>query len=192
MACCFSTPQALRYGLLWALAFFLVALAEEYLLRGFLQFTLARGLAGIASILRLPASLARALGFWTAATLLSFLFGFGHRTNPGESPVGLFAAGLIGLVFCLSLWRTGSLWWAVGFHAAWDWAQSFLFGVPDSGGLMQHHLLAAQPRGPVLWSGGLTGPEGSLFVLPTILLIVLALLLTTRPQPPQSPHQASG
>jgi uncharacterized protein len=31
-----------------------------------------------------------------------------------------------GLLFCLSLRRTGSLWWAVGFHAAWDWGQTLL------------------------------------------------------------------
>jgi uncharacterized protein len=55
----------------------------------------------------------KAFGFWTAALLLSILFGVGHKQNPGESPIGLLAAGLAGLVFSLSLWRTGSLWWAM-------------------------------------------------------------------------------
>jgi len=40
--------------------------------------------------------------------------------------IGLVAGGLVGLLFSYSLWRSGSLWWAIGAHASWDWAQSFL------------------------------------------------------------------
>jgi uncharacterized protein len=40
---------------------------------------------------------------------------------------------LVAMVFCFSLWRTGSLWWAIGFLAAWDWSESFLYIVPGSG-----------------------------------------------------------
>jgi hypothetical protein len=86
--------------------------------------------------------------------------------------------GLIGLVFCLALWRTGSLWWAIGFHAAWDWAQSFLYGVADSGTIAQGRLFAAHPLGRPILSGGLTGPEGSAFILPIVLLSAGAILLT--------------
>ena len=164
-------------GALWALAFLCVGLTEEYLLRGFLLFTLARGLAGAIRAATGSAH-ARAIGFWLAAMLSSFLFGFGHKQNIGESPLGLVSAGLIGLAFCLSIWRTGSLWWAIGFHAAWDWAQSFVFGVADSGHMVAFHLLAAQPQGRPLLSGGLTGPEGSLYVLPVILLTAVVILLT--------------
>lgn len=167
----------LRYGLLWAAGFLCVGLFEEYLLRGYVQFTVARGLAG-ALHAATGSTHARAIGFWIAAAFFSFIFGFGHKNNVGESPIGLVSAGLIGLVFCLSLWRTGSLWWAIGFHAAWDWAQSFVFGVSDSGHMVAFHLLAAHPQGRPLLSGGLTGPEGSIFVLPVILLIILVILLT--------------
>ena len=73
-------------------------------------------------------------------------------------------------MFAFSLWRTGSLWWAIGLHAAWDWAQSFLFGVADSGGISTHRLLSTHPVGPAWLSGGATGPEGSIFVLLVMLL----------------------
>lgn len=171
-----------RYGAVWLVGFLFVALLEEYLLRGYLQFTLARGLAGIYGLLDLSESRRRALGFWTAAVVLSFVFGLGHGSNPGESPIGLLSAGLAGLVFCLSLWRTGSLWWAIGFHASWDWAQSFLYGVADSGTIIQYRLFAAHPVGAPLYSGGLTGPEGSIFVLPVMALIAAVILLTLSPQ----------
>jgi membrane protease YdiL (CAAX protease family) len=165
-----------RYSLIWVVGFLVVALLEEYLLRGYLQFTLTRGLHSIYEAL--GTSNSRALSFWTAALLLSCIFGFSHRSNPGESPIGLFAAAIAGLVFCLSLWRTGSLWWAIGFHASWDWAQSFLYGVADSGTMVQFHLFATHPVGKPLLSGGATGPEGSLFILPIMALIACVILFT--------------
>jgi membrane protease YdiL (CAAX protease family) len=168
---------AFRYAAVWLIGFFLVALLEEYLTRGYVLFTLTRGLEGIYAWL-FTTRHSKALGFWTAAILISLLFGLGHGKNPGESPIGLLSAGLAGLVFCLSLWRTGSLWWAIGFHAAWDWAQSFLYGVADSGLMAQHHLLATHPYGRPLMSGGTTGPEGSIFVLPTLALISLIIIFT--------------
>ncbi|HEX3437926.1 MAG TPA: type II CAAX endopeptidase family protein [Pseudacidobacterium sp.] len=149
---------AWEYAAAWALAFFFVGLAEESLLRGYLQYTLARG-----------------IGFWWAALLLSFSFGAMHGHNPGESPIGLLSAGAVGLVFCLSLWYTGSLWWAIGFHAAWDWGQSYFYGTNDSGAAVAGHLISEHPTGSLLWSGGLTGPEGSLLIIPLLMVMAIAM-----------------
>jgi membrane protease YdiL (CAAX protease family) len=164
----------LKYALAWGLMFLVVAVFEESTLRGYLQFTLTRG-----------------IGFWWGALLLSLLFGFSHGTNPGETPVGLFSAAGVGLVFCISLWYTGSLWWALGFHASWDWAESYFYGTSDSGLVVQGHLLGEHPVGQRLWSGGTTGPEGSLLVL--ILLVIIALLMWLWWGPrTQSPFTGSG
>jgi hypothetical protein len=151
---------------------------------GDLQYTLARGLAGLykwAFKTRHSAT----LGFWTAAFLFSLLFSLGHKGIPDESPIGLLSAGLVSMVFCLSLRRTGSLWWAIGFHASWDWAQSFLYGVADSGSMVKFHLLATHPVGNPILSGGSIGPEGSIFVLAILFLIVL-IILSTLPRTGQS------
>jgi hypothetical protein len=121
---------------------------------------------------------AEAIGFWTAAVVTSVAFAFLHGLNPGESRVGLLCAGSAGMMFAFSLWRTGSLWWAIGLHTAWDWTQSFLFGVADSGGISAHRLLSTHPIGPAWLSGGATGPEGSIFVLPVMFLIVLLAAFT--------------
>lgn len=169
--------DAFRYGAIWLFGFILVALFEESLMRGYLLFTLARGCAGLYEWL-FKTRHYKALGFWTAALILSFLFGLGHASNPGESPIGLLSSGLASLVFCLSLWRTGSLWWAIGFHATWDWAQSFLYGVADSGTMVQHHFLTSHPAGSPMLSGGTTGPEGSLFIVAVLALISLIILFT--------------
>ena len=172
----------LTHGAIWLAGFLLVALLEETLLRGYLQFTLARGLGSILRAMKPSANVSesKAFGFWSAAFLLSLIFGLGHGSNPGESPLGLLSAGTAGLVFCLSLWRTGSLWWAIGFHTTWDWAQSFLYGVADSGTLIQFHLFRAHPVGRPIMSGGATGPEGSIFILPVLALVALIILFTLR------------
>ena len=162
-----------RYGAVWAFGFLIGALFEETFLRGYLQFTLTRGFSALYRRFETPQR-AGAFGFWTAALVLCSIFAVGHGNNPGESPFGLFAVGLFGLTFIFSLWRTGSLWWAIGAHTSWNWAQSFLYGVGDSGHMVRYHLLASHPIGHPLLSGGATGPEGSVFVLPTLALLAVA------------------
>ena len=117
--------------------------------------------------------LSRCLSFWPAALLTSTLFMLGHVANPGESPAGIAAAGLIGLVLAYSFLRTGSLWFALGFHAAWDCGESFVFGVPNSGARPDVSLLVTDLHGSPLLTGGSVGPEGSMLVFPIIALLAL-------------------
>jgi membrane protease YdiL (CAAX protease family) len=172
--------EALRYAILWIPGFLAIGFFEELLFRGYLQYTLARGLSGLAP--KISAKLnPQAFGFFTSAFLISFGFGAVHGSNPGESPLGLVTAGLAAMVFCFSLWRTGSQWWAIGMHSAWDYGQSFIFGVADSGTMIGHRLLATHPVGTPLLSGGATGPEGSVLCLPVLAFLILFVLLTQKP-----------
>jgi len=91
------------------------------------------------------------------------------------SLVGVVVIGLIGLILAYSLLRSGSLWFALGFHAAWNFTQSFLFGLATSGGAAGVSLLSARVEGDPLLTGGATGPEGSLLMLPV--LVVLGVLV---------------
>ena len=133
-------------AVLWAIVFIVVGLFEEFAFRGYTQFTLASG-----------------IGFWPAAFVLSAIFGGIHISNPGEGWIGASGAGLIGLFYCLTLRRTGSLWFAVGAHAAFDWGETFLFSVPNSGIVAEGHLSGASLHGPRWLTGGTVGPEGSIF-----------------------------
>jgi membrane protease YdiL (CAAX protease family) len=146
--------RIVQFAAFWGVLFLLVGLTEEFMLRGYSQFTLARG-----------------IGFWPAAVLLSTVFGAVHLKNPGEAWEGALAAGAIGLFFCLTLRRTGSLWFAVGFHAAWDWGESFFYSVPDSGQVSPGHLLSSSFHGSRWITGGSVGPEGSLLCFLVIAVV---------------------
>jgi membrane protease YdiL (CAAX protease family) len=138
--------ELLRWAAFWAIFFILVGLYEEFAFRGYVQFTFAQG-----------------LGFWPAAVLLSIAFGLIHKGNPGETWIGLAGIVLTGLFWCLTLQRTGSLWFAVGMHAIFDFGETFLYSVPDSGVIFPGHLSNATIAGPSWVTGGTAGPEGSVF-----------------------------
>ncbi len=124
--------------------------------------------------------------FWQAAWVTSTVFGFLHTTNGGEDWIGIFSAAAIGFVFCVSIWVTGSAWWAIGCHAAWDWAETFFYGTADSGLVSKGHFLTTMPAGKAFWSGGTDGPEGSVLVLGAILLLLTVLLLVYGRKQPQA------
>ena len=67
--------SAVGYGLAWAIAFLGVGFFEEFLFRGYLQFSLTQCLAGLVRYLSPTSRHAEAIGFWTAAMLISFGFG---------------------------------------------------------------------------------------------------------------------
>jgi len=134
-------------------------------------------LLGLAPCLWLHLKKAEGSNFWQAAWVTSTLFGYVHTGNGGENWIGIFAAAAIGFVFCVSIRLTGSAWWAIGCHAAWDWSESYFYGTADSGVVAQGHYLSTSPAGNVLWSGGADGPEGSVLVLPVILLLLAVLVV---------------
>jgi membrane protease YdiL (CAAX protease family) len=143
--------RILKFAFFYAALFLVTGFFEDFLVRGYSQWILSRG-----------------MHFWPAAAVLSIAFGYIHAANPGEETTGLVAAGLIGFFLCLTLRRTGNLWWAVGFHMAWDWGESFFFSVPDSGALLPGHLLKSSLHGPDWLTGGSVGPEGSYLVFVVI------------------------
>jgi uncharacterized protein len=169
--------RILRFAGFWGAFFLLVGFFEEFTFRGYTQFTLAN-----------------AVRFWPAAVLLSLIFGALHLANPGEAWMGALAAALIGLFFCFTLYRTGSLWFAVGMHASWDWGESFLYSVPDSGEISRGHLLSSSFHGPRWLTGGSVGPEGSvlLFVVIAAAWVVFHRVYPKSRWPARCSHEDSS
>jgi membrane protease YdiL (CAAX protease family) len=88
--------------------------------------------------------------------------------------VGFCPAGAFGLFACFLLRRTGNLWMPIGLHVAFDWGETYFYGVADSGQTLPGHLLNSSSSGPAWLSGGTVGPEGS--VLATFMIVVLWLI----------------
>lgn len=152
-----------KWAIYWTVSFLFTSLSEELLTRGCPLFTLSQS-----------------IGFWPAAVLLSLFFGAGHIGNRGEESVGIGNAVLAGLVFAYSVRWTGTLWWAIGCHLSWDWAETFFYGVPNSGGAVTpHHFLSGTPAGPAWLSGGTVGPEGSVLATLALVLLAAAVRFTT-------------
>src|SRR5579871_587672 len=161
-----SGAEIWRYAAIWAGVFLLVGFFEEFLFRGYAQFTLATG-----------------MGFWGAATTLSLGFGAVHLFNGGEDWAGALSVFVIAMFFCLTLRRTGNLWFAVGVHAAFDWGETFFYSVPDSGLVAPGHLFSSSLHGSAWLTGGSVGPEGSMLCF---VVVALTWIVFDRAYPAQN------
>jgi membrane protease YdiL (CAAX protease family) len=145
--------DAIRFLILWALAFLGVAVYEELFFRGFPLFTLSRG-----------------MGFWPGAVLLSLAFGALHYfQKPNETLLDLVNVTLIGLIFCFMVRRTGDVWLAIGWHLTFNFVSMGVMGSPNTGNLggqpLAGHLIASTFQGPEWLTGGPTGAQASVFTL---------------------------
>lgn len=146
-------------GGLSALAFLAIpAAAEEAVLRGYpLQ------------------ALAEAWGPAWGLAITSVSFGALHAWNPEVTLLALVNVSAAGLMLGVVYLKTGSLWWATGAHAGWNWAHGYLSDVPVSGlELMDAPFYDGLARGPQWLGGGSFGPEGS--VVATVILLVASVL----------------
>lgn len=140
---------------LWLVVMILLGLFEELLFRGYPLAVLARG-----------------LGFWPAAFVISILFGAVHYfTKPMENWVDATTVGLIGLFVCFTIRRTGDLWFAIGFHTGFDYLALNVLGAPNTGNEgkpIADHFLATRFTGADWLTGGPRGIEASALMFVTI------------------------
>jgi hypothetical protein len=160
-------------GIIGVICLELVLLGEGNGVRGVYVFALL----GLVPCMLLHLNKVEGSNFWQAAWVSSTLFAFIHTGNNGENWLGIFAVGVIGFVWVVSIRVTGSAWWAIGCHAAWDWAETYFYGAADSGNVATGHYLTTTPAGPAFWSGGADGPEGSVLVLGALLLLMVVLVV---------------
>ncbi|MBV8246417.1 MAG: CPBP family intramembrane metalloprotease [Candidatus Eremiobacteraeota bacterium] len=149
-----ALPRLLGSALMWLVAMVLVGFSEELLFRGYLL-----------------DSLRRSVGFWPAAIVTSLIFGAAHINKPGENFIDIFNIIVIGFFVCFTILRTGSLWWAIGFHMAFDYMQIFAIGTPNGSARPVDTLWNATFPGPAWLNGGVLGTEASYLMLPAIALL---------------------
>ena len=133
------------------------ALFFQFLFRGYTQFTLAEGIS-----------------FWSAAVVLSALYMVIIAAGTGLNLIGLPIIFINGLLCSFTLCRTHSLWFAIGMNAAFDFAATFLYSVPNHplGTLSDHHLSEAALHGSAWLTGGTMGVEGSPLRIVTVGILI--------------------
>jgi hypothetical protein len=142
-------------ALAWLAGNVIVGLAEEYMYRGY--------------FLR---ALWRSFGFWPASIIIALLFTADHYFfKPGENIWDVITLMSLSLFTCYSVLRSGSLWFAVGFHCAFDFMQFFVIGTPNGEEIPVGRLFNVTFEGPAWLTGGVLGTEASFLMY---LLIALA------------------
>ncbi len=106
-------------------------------------------------------NLENTFGSFAAIALSAILFAALHIGNPNWTPLSIAAIGIEGGVMLGAVYvATRSLWWTFGIHTAWNFTQTGLFGIADSGH-SGRGLLHIELGGPAWLSGGAFGIEAS-------------------------------
>ena len=159
-------PNAIFAILGWGLAFAAVGFFEEFLFRGYTLHNLTDWLGWRAAVI-------------IQATIFALVHLGNVATASNQARVAALGAMpsifLIGIFFALSYRKTGSLWFPIGFHAAWNFSLGCLFSLPVSG-IKTFQLLDVQTQTQNWMSGGSFGAEGSFFLLPVLLALIWFML----------------
>lgn len=103
------------------------------------------------------------LGSWISVVVSSVVFGAVHLMNPDATLTGaIFISIEAGLLLAAAYMLTRRLWLGIGFHIAWNYTQSAVFGGVVSGSIAQPGLFKTVFTGPDLMTGGGFGLEASL------------------------------
>ena len=117
-----------------------------------------------------------ALGTWWSLAISALLFGALHLGNPHATLASAAAIALeAGILLAAAYLLHRRLWLPMGIHAAWNFVQGGVLGIPvsggDSKGWLQSHL-----TGPAWLSGGGFGAEATVVAFVACLCTGLLLL----------------
>jgi len=152
-------------ALAWLGANICVGLAEELWFRSYLLQTLWKS-----------------IGFWPASIVIALFFAADHYFfKAGENVWDVITLVSLSLLMCYSVLRSGTLWFAVGFHVAFDYMQLFVIGSPNGDRVPQGRLLDVGFHGADWLTGGVLGTEASFLMYPLIALAWLYVWWRYRP-----------
>lgn len=158
-------------ALAWLGTNILVGIAEEFWFRSYIQFTLWKS-----------------IGFLPSAAAIALVFAAEHYFfKPGENVWDVITLVSLSLLLSYSLLRTGTLWFAVGFHFAYDYMQLFVIGTPNGSRVPVGRLLNVQFAGPAWLTGGVLGTEASFLMYPAIALLWVYVWWRYRNRAPLQP-----
>ena len=121
---------------------------------------------------------------WVAILVNGLFFAALHTANPGAGVLPIVDIAICGLSFSIAKWYTGSIWFPMGIHTAWNFTQNYLFGLPNSGLVSEASVFgldAASAQDTWIYNVAF-GVEGAIpAVLADLALGVICLVLAARP-----------
>ena len=108
-----------------------------------------------------------------------------HLFNDGVTVVSVLEIAASGLLLTLLIYYYDSAWAAIMMHAAWNFTQSIIFGLPNSGLVSEYSLFkldAASAENGFFYNVGF-GVEGSAGSLIVSILIIAIILFLNRGKP---------
>lgn len=110
-------------------------------------------------------------------TLNSVFFGLCHLGNSGVTALSICNIVFIGILFSLIVYFTDSLWAAFAAHAAWNFNQNIIFGLPNSGMESEYSVFslnAESAKNSIFYNVDF-GVEGTVFVVLVIAVSCAAI-----------------
>ena len=117
-------------------------------------------------------------GVVIAFIINSLLFAALHGANHGITFIAIIHLIATSVVMSLCVWRYDSLWMAMGIHTAWNYTQSLLLGLPNSGIVSEKALLHLDAASDSLFYSSAFGLEGGI----TAVILQLALIAVMQKQ----------
>ena len=154
----------LEYDLLlgFLLMFLIQSFSEEILMRSYLIPTIERR-----------------LGTWAALIITSVGFMAMHLGNTGIAVIGCLDLLLGGILMGLLFIKFRNIWAPTGFHVAWNYFQSTIFGFEVSG-VKTYSWFLLDEKGYDIFTGGEFGFEGSIF---SVLFLALSIVFLWQRSP---------
>ena len=106
-------------------AVFIQCAAEEIMCRGFIYHRVLRTYRG---------------QYLLAALVNGVFFGLVHITNNGATPTAIIYIIVCGIQYSAMVYYFDSVWMAMGAHAGWNFTQSILAGLPNSGNVFPYSI----------------------------------------------------
>jgi len=120
-------------------------------------------------------------GTWIGVLASAVVFGAVHGLNPNASLAASIAIILeSGVLLAAAYFATRTLWFPIGLHFGWNFAEDFIFGVRVSGHAARPAIVEGTLTGSSLWTGGDYGLESSIWAIAmasimSAILIVVAV-----------------
>lgn len=142
-------------AVLWELV--VVAWWEELVFRGIIFQNMIKG-----------------MGLIWAVIISSILFGLVHAGNPDATLISTLMIAIITPQLIYAYLKTGQLWLPIGLHLGWNFFQASVFGFASSG-QTSPSMITQNPIGRDWLSGGAFGAEGSILIIPFIIVSVFLI-----------------